>query len=665
MANKKEIGAYSAYAIAVKYGFEGTEREWVEANDIAREAAASSASAAAGSASSAEQSATNAAGSASAAKSSETAASSSASAAKTSETNAKSSETAAASSASAAAGSASSAAATLQQVEEKLADGELKGDAATITIGDVVGLDAGATPTVTNSGTVNDAVLNFGIPSASAIDLAINGLFRLPRTGKVYTTKMPKIASNQTTIGEKLDDNEGLVCETSTDTVEGQDDYADIPLFRWYRCNYVRDEFGHARPTAIEFITDGFTTTGAVDVGTIQMTPYIKYDDSNSEYDILSITDSPREGFLPWCTAVNNGITYPYVIHSTYFSGIASDGLLRSQPGLIPARKQSYTNMITNYGTKGSGYFGAAQERNTWQIVFTWIKYARKSSQDVFQGCTSYNFQYSAAVERSEVDTYFPLTSSQAANIIVGSYVSVGYGNESDSIDRGLDTMHEYADEAKVLRIEDMDDGNKAVYLDCDPFATSQYEYSSGKVVPITLSSMHWVSGMTDNVKDHHDGQIVNNGKYPYRIQGCEYAVGGYFIPSDTVMVILENNVKRVYATKSLDAERKIDLNDILDGYDYLGDVYIYDLEDAANQDYWIGDIKFNSEHCITYPCSLGSGSNTGVGDRVYAGGAISNNSTIEVLLGGLLWYGSHAGSSCLHCGLGLAGAYWHSLAAD
>src|SRR5699024_9848149 len=192
------------------------------------------------------------------------AASSSASAAKTSETNAKTSETNAASSASAAAGSASSAAATLQQVEEKLADGELKGDAATITIGDVVGLDAGATPTVTNSGTVNDAVLNFGIPSASASDLAINGLFRRPRTGKVYTTKMPKFASNQTTIGEKLDDNEGLVCETSTDTVEGQDDYADIPLFRWYRCNYVRDEFGHARPMAIEFITDGFTTTGAV-----------------------------------------------------------------------------------------------------------------------------------------------------------------------------------------------------------------------------------------------------------------------------------------------------------------------------------------------------------------------------------------------------------------
>ena len=603
--------------------------------------------------------------SASAAESSKTAAASSASEAQTSETNAKSSETAASSSASAAAGSASSAASTLQQVEKKLADGELKGDAATVTIGDVVGLDAGATPTVTNSGTVNDAVLNFGIPSASAIDLAINSLFRLPRTGKVYTTKMPKFSSNQTTIGEKLDDNEGLICEVSTDTEAGQDDYADIPLFKWYRCNYVRDEFGHAKPTAIEHINDGFITTGEVDVGTIQMTPYIKYDDSNSEYDILSITDSPREGFLPWCTAVSNGVIYPYVIHSTYFSGIAIDGLLRSQPGLSPARKQSYTNMITNYGMKGSGYFGAAQERNTWQIVFTWIKYARKSSQDVFQGCVLHSFQYSAAVERSEADIYFPLTSSEANNVTVGSYVSVGYGNESDSVDRGLDSIHEYADEVKVIRIEDMEDGNKAVYLDCDPFTTTKHEYSSGKVVPIILSSMHWISGTTDNVKDHHDGQIVNNGKYPYRIQGCEYAVGGYFIPSDTVMVLLENNIKRIYATKTFDAERKTDLNDILDAYDYIGDVYTYDLEDAFNQDYWIGDIKFNGEHCITYPCSLGSGSNTGVGDRAYAGGAISNNSMREALLGGGLWAGSLAGSSSLNCGSGLASAYWSYLAAD
>ena len=665
MANKKEIGAYSSYAIAVKYGFKGTEDEWVKANDIAKKAASSSASAAAGSASSAAQSATNAADSASAAESSKTAAASSASAAKTSETNAKSSETAASSSASAAAGSASSAAQTLEEVEEKLANGDLKGDAATITIGSVIGLDAGATPTVTNTGDEHDAILNFGIPTASSLDLAIDALFRIPRTGKVYTVKMPKFSSNQTTIGEKLDDNEGLICETSTDTEAGQDDYADISLFKWYRCNYVRDEFGHARPTAIEYITDGFTTTGAVDVGTIQMTPYIKYDDSNSEYDLLSITDSPREGFLPWCTAVSNGVTYPYVIHSTYFSGIDSDGLLRSQPGLIPARKQSYTNMITKYGAKGSGYFGAAQERNTWQIVFTWIKYARKSSQDVFQGCVSHNFQYSAAVERSEADIYFPLTSSEANNVIVGSYVSVGYGNESDSVDRGLDSIHEYADEVKVLRIEDMKDGNKAVYLDCDPFTTTKHEYSSGKVVPIILSSMHWISGTTDNVKDHHDGQIVNNGKYPYRIQGCEYAVGGYFVSSDTVMVILENNIKRIYATKTFDAERKTDLNDILDAYDYVSDVYTYDLEDAPSQDYWIGDIKFNSKYCITYPCSLGSGSNVGVGDRVYAGGSIPNNSMREVLLGGDLGGGSNAGSSCLHCWHGLTNAGWNCLAAD
>lgn len=41
------------------------------------------------------------------------------------------------------------------------------GEAATITIGTVTPLDPGATPTVTNSGTTSDAILDFGIPTVA------------------------------------------------------------------------------------------------------------------------------------------------------------------------------------------------------------------------------------------------------------------------------------------------------------------------------------------------------------------------------------------------------------------------------------------------------------------------------------------------------------------
>ena len=537
------------------------------------------------------------------------------------------------------------------------------GDAATISIGSVTGLDAGAVPMITNSGDEHNAIFNFGIPTASAIDIAIVSLFRIPRTGKVYTVKMPKFSSNPTTIGEKLDDNLGLICETSTDTIEGIDDYEKIPLFKWYNCNYLRDEHGHAYPTAIEYITEGYTTSGSADVGVIQMTPYVKFDDSNSEYIILSITDSPKDGYEPWCSAVSNGVVHPYVIHSKYFSGKSNDGTLRSQPNLIPARKQSYYNMITNYAAKGIGYFGASQERNTWQILFTWIKYARKSSQYVFQGCTRYSFQYNATIERSEKYSYFPLTNSQANNIIIGAYVSVGYGASSGSNDRSNDSVHAYADNVKVLRIEQLDSDNKAIYLDCEPFDTMPHDYGD-KTVPIILSSMHWTSGNTNNIKNNHDGQINNNGKYPYRIQGCEYSVGGYFVASDSVMIILENNIKKVYVSPS-GSKRITNVQSIVDSYKYLGDIYTDNSGEVLNKDYWIGDITINLKTGVSYSVSAGSGNTTGVGDRVYAGGNIPNNSSREMLLGGSLWNGSNAGSSFLNCGNSLTSAFWASLSAD
>lgn len=43
MSKKMKIGPYSAYAIAVKYGYTGTEEQWVkeqEANRVASEQAA-------------------------------------------------------------------------------------------------------------------------------------------------------------------------------------------------------------------------------------------------------------------------------------------------------------------------------------------------------------------------------------------------------------------------------------------------------------------------------------------------------------------------------------------------------------------------------------------------------------------------------------------------
>jgi len=50
-----------------------------------------------------------------------------------------------------------------------------QGDAATVAVGTVTALSAGATPTVANSGTVNAAVLDFGIPAGAKGDTGADG----------------------------------------------------------------------------------------------------------------------------------------------------------------------------------------------------------------------------------------------------------------------------------------------------------------------------------------------------------------------------------------------------------------------------------------------------------------------------------------------------------
>lgn len=501
----------------------------------------------------------------------------------------------------------------------------------------------------------------------------VKNYYNLQRTGKVYQTKIWKFATNPTSTGEKLLDNAGLEFVPSTDTTEGKDDYlnGNHPMFEWVHCNYKRNDDGTAYPVATEY-DDNYATTGAVDVGAMQMSFYWNWDASNPEYDLVTISDMPNEkyGLKPWteCKRVD-GTVLPYCIGSAYVSGIASDGLLRSQPGLKPERNQSHNNMITNYQKKGKGHWGAGTERNTFQILFNIIKGATKNSQSLFQGCTSYNFQYSASIQSADAHTYFPITNAQAQDILVGSYVSVGYGElktDTNTVnnDRGVGTIHKYADDVKVLRIETLDEDNKAVYLDIKTgFNTTPIKLSDTVNAPITLSSMHWWSGTTDKVIGRHDGSYVSNtdAKHPYRVQGREYAVGGYMVASDTVMDFQSDYSKKVYIAPKGLVHSSSDAT-IRSKYTCIGTIPAN--PDGKGTDYWIGDISVDVNTGGWFPSAKGSSNSQGWADMLYAGGATTSG-TREYLMGGYLWDWGGAGGSCVAARGWVAWAYWHCLGAD
>lgn len=507
------------------------------------------------------------------------------------------------------------------------------------------------------------------------LERMIENYYALRRTGKVYQTKLWKFASNPTPTGEKMLDNAGLVFEPSTDTEEGQDDYLNgqHPLFEWVHCNYVRDaDDGTARPTALEG-TSGYATTGAVDVGAMQMSFYWKWDASNPEYDLITISDSPHPelGLVPWVESTKaNGTVYPWCIGSAYVSGIASDGKPRSQPGLKPVRKQSHNNMIANYQAKGAGYWGAGACRNNFQIIFDIIKGATKSTQALEAGVTNYNFQYEAAIQSPDNNTYFPVTNAQAANITVGNYVSVGYGannNGTANNDRSQDYVHAYADNVKVLSKVPLDDGaNTAIYLDIpeeSAFNTIPHVYTETFSAPIIISSMHACAGTTDTVIGHHDGSPVSNtdGKHAYRVQGREYAVGGYIVASDTAAWLNADGTRTVYVAKKGTTHSSLD-SVIKSTYKVVGTIPASAGGQAS--DWYIGDDSVDSDTGAWWPSAEGSGSTQGVCDRYYAGSTASDTFR-EYLMGGGIGNGANAGGSSLSLRHGLGSELWYLLACD
>lgn len=513
-----------------------------------------------------------------------------------------------------------------------------------------------------DSKATGDAIKKVEEMANSTIDERIlDAFFGSMRNGKVYQTELYLTETNPTSDGVKTLANKDKVCEPSTDTLEGRDDYEGIGIFNWYNCNYITDDYGRKIPTAIEGWGDGYKNDSTVDVGVIAMTPYWSVVEKDGK-QIWTLSDTPNDdyGLIPWETARKEDGTYAsYVIHSKYVSGIGADGLLRSFKNSKPARNQCYNNMIDNYQKKGKGCWGAGKERNMYVILYDVIKYATKNEQKTFKGTTNYNFQITASIERSTKETYFPVANNQAAQIIVGGYVSVGYGakNTDNTVtnDRRYATIHQYADDVKVMRIEDLDENNKAVYLDVeDGFTTIPVTLSDDVNAQIILTSMHWRSGTTDKVIGKHDGSMTSNtdGKHPFRVMGLECSVGGYVVYADSVMIFKEDYSKDVYIAPR-GVKHVKDEATIKSTYKPIGNI-----PGKEGNDFWIGDIGVDVETCSWFAKTVGASDSQGWGDRCSAGGK-STSGTREDPGRGFLGLGSDAGSVFVSCWAGLGGAYW------
>ena len=462
----------------------------------------------------------------------------------------------------------------------------------------------------------------------------VGDFFDLRRTGKIYRTRFYTFAKNPTCKGTKLLDNAGLQYEPSTDTVEGKDDYlnGEHPLFEWYNCNYKRNADGTAYPTAIEG-----------EDGVIQPSFYYNFEINTEEgYIDVTISDMPHTlrtdiVLYPWNECLQaDGTVLPWCIGSKYISSIGDDGLLRSLPDRQPEGNASYETMITDYQKKGAGYWGAGAERNTFQIIFILIKGATKNSQSLFAGCTDYYIKLPVSIKNTGESVYVT-TNKDASAFFVGAPVYVGH-NGGDG--------HVVIDIAptKVIKIEPIDSNNTAIYLDVK---NESFISTAGVDIDETeyLVSIPWYSGTTDNVIGKHDGSMISNSnsKYPYRVQGREYSIGLQMVASDTVTVLKDDSTRDVYVAPR-GTHHTTDESNIKKNYNLIGSI---PAQENTSPEYWVGDIKINTNTGVWFPSYQGSGDSQGFADCIIGDDVCLLSSYVY---GGFARVGSYGGFVSLEC---------------
>lgn len=490
----------------------------------------------------------------------------------------------------------------------------------------------------------------------------------LAYTDKVYSIDIPLWETTQGSAGIKSDDNAGLIALPSTAAEHRQNDYEELPWFKTIDVNAIVDDNGIKKITAVKG-DDNFSETGSADVFVCGLAFYEKWSDLGNGYMRYSRCFTPREGYELNKLAYNlDGTKNPFFLIAKYPLVKGEDGLLHSQPNKRCAFRTSdsateaisMNDSITHMKKRGK-YYSLASFLDNGYIQTTWLlMFGDINSDKTMTGCTGNSFQFVASVESNELHTYFPVTNSQASNIEVGSYVSVGHeymSGSSHSNDRYDKRIHEIAFDVKVLKIETLDDNNKAVYLDCDAFSTTHQE-SGDTQLRCIMSSMHWKTGFNKDVKGRTGSPCptvagLTNRRYPIVFQGIEMQLGIYEIVSG-FSIITGDNTCEIYgladATKAVTAPKQNQA-----GYIKLSEISIT----SKNTWNYITHLNFKNGYLCAASCGeSGSGSSKGCGDAVNLSGSVGD--TRELLSFGDLWDWDACGLFCLSLGGGLGGCGWH-----
>lgn len=464
--------------------------------------------------------------------------------------------------------------------------------------------------------------------------------------GLVYGVQVPLYAYSPVTSGIKTGANVGLVLEASSESAAGRNDYDGRLLFMCPRCNGGVDPDGTNYVTAIEGLDDRFDPTQ----NTYTITPvYYKRVTVDSQYKHREYTDTPRTGFKPCYGAYTpDGELRPFILRACYMD---SAGDFSSKSGTQPATNMGspvHVGHCANYDFNNSkartadGLTYLTYGDIAYQEDFMELMLGVKAPREAAVGCVSYDFQYTVAEAEDGVRRVL-LTDAQAANVEVGSTLSIGDGSTS-ATDRNNAVLHNIAACAKVLSKVAQGNGVTAVNLDLDADVDIP--------ATATVKSMWWPNGSCDGVLGTFGAKTpagLTNGKMPFKFQNVEWNLGVYETICDMYSnATVEGNIATHTWWQAPDVSKCSGINKST-GWSALSQ------QTVGQTGGWRYIKDYADEKGARVPENVAGTSTTGYRTAWYPGAAGDR----EMLVGGALCDGAAAGVGCVYSGSALSHANW------
>lgn len=469
-------------------------------------------------------------------------------------------------------------------------------------------------------------------------------LLNLRRTGKRYGVHFDAYGVSPASTGTRLYDAVGKVATPSTDSVRGINDFEGESVFYGLEVNGYVDTDGEFVVEYIKGIDNEFSREDEdKDVYILFLTQWIEMEVTvNGENIILS--DENHPGSFPEGAAIRpDGTVRPFVPIAKYMAWDDDSGIPHSMSGKTANHNQSHNGMITRFRKKGTQYCGTtAQDKAHLDNLFL-VAFATRNTQSIMTGCTSYYYQYKSSVQEADVERII-ITKAQAANLVVGSSVSIGnattLSGDSPNIDRSNSGMHAKANRVVITAIEDYDESNSAVYVDNGgtKFSTASTMINGSVESPTYISTMPWKTGACDNVLGSCGSPVSNtNSKYPYILFGVEMFLGFWEIISNVILKIT-SHVMVPYIC--YDCTKLA--TSVTEDYKAVG----YSVVNTQATYKYISKLGYDPDNpCVRHAVEVNATSSTGYGDGHYTENLDeASDTTREWLSGGSLLNGAPAG---------------------